>query len=293
MGNVAVYTGGTLEDDFEDGDPVWTHTDIVAGFVDQWHLEDYRNHTPGGDYCWKFGGVGAGPYAHYAHGALVTPELCLGSNATFSFWHWIHAELETGNYASDGAIVEISTDGGGSWSRITPVGGYPHLIYPGTSTPIPPETPCFGWTSDWTQVDFDLSAYTGAARIRFNFGGGENFEYQEGWYIDDIVITDDYAAVTIDESDLENLPVEFALHNPRPNPVSASVAVVFDVPRTTGTSVVIFDIRGRKIDTLVDSVLEPGRYARTWNPAVGMAPGLYFIRMRAGDFAHTRKVVIY
>ncbi len=290
--STAVYIGGLVEDDFETAAMAWTHAVIIPGFVDQWHLEDYRNHTPGGTYCWKFGGAGADRYAHYAHGALVTPELCLGPNATLTFWHWIQVELETGNYASDGAIIEISTDGGRTWSQITPVGGYPHRIYPGTSTPIPPETPCFAWTDVWAQVEFDLSAYGGRARVRFNFGGGENFGAEEGWYVDDIIVTDDYASVRVDD-DLAVIPTEFALHSVGPNPVSSGVTVVFDIPYRSRASVEAFDIAGRKLATIDESTFEPGRHSRTWKIDHNTAPGIYFVRLKTPGFNQTKKVVIY
>jgi hypothetical protein len=286
-----IHVGGALSDDLEGEDLGWTHADIVPGFLDQWHLDTYRNHTPGGSISWKFGGAGSEPYAHYAHGGLVTPELCLGSNASMSFWHWIQVELESGNYASDGGIVEISVDGGSTWTQITPSGGYPHRIYPGTSTPIPPETPCFAWTSDWAHVQFDLSAYQGRARIRFNFGGGEHFGTEEGWYIDDIVVTDDFASVAIDDDELVPLPTEFALCPIMPNPVMSGATVVFDVPRPSHVSVAAFDIRGRKVDTVAQGAFAPGRHTARWQPRE-VAPGVYFIRLEAMGFSQTRKVVL-
>ncbi|MGD8628244.1 MAG: C25 family cysteine peptidase, partial [bacterium] len=79
--STAVHVGGLVDEDFEAGSPGWTHGDIIAGFLDQWHLDTYRNHTGGGAQCWKFGGEGSTEYAHYAHGALVTPQLCLAANA--------------------------------------------------------------------------------------------------------------------------------------------------------------------------------------------------------------------
>jgi hypothetical protein len=282
--------GGLIDEDFEAGSPGWTHSDIVAGFVDQWHLDTYRNHTGGGAQCWKFGGAGSTEYAHYAHGALVTPQLCLSSNAMLTFWHWIHAEMASGNYASDGAIVEISVDGGSAWTRIDPVGGYPHLIYPGTSTPIPPETPCFGWTDIWTLVEFDLSAYQGPARIRFNFGGGENFGAEEGWYVDEVTVTDDLAGIVLDD-DLEIMPTRFALKGPKPNPMTSGVTVIFDVPYATKVTVKVYDIRGRELDTVADGTFGPGSHSAGWKLSEDHSPGVYFISMRAPGFLETRKVV--
>ena len=290
--SAAVFVGGTLSDDLESGQGAWYHEDIVAGFIDQWHLDDYRNHTPGGSWCWKFGGSGADKYAHYSHGALVTPELCLGPNATLTFWHYIRAELETGDYASDGGIVELSTDGGETWNQIAPQGGYPHRIYPGTSTPIPPETPCFAWTSGWTQVQFDLSSYEGPARIRFNFGSGEHFGTEEGWYVDDVVVTDDVAAVKIDDDDLREVPAVFALGRISPNPVRRRAEIVFEAPTLTRARIEVYDVGGKLLSVIADSVFSPGRHSVALSGAHVPGPGVYFIRMRAGGFEATRKAVI-
>jgi hypothetical protein len=288
--STAVYVGGSLVDEFESGAGAWSHGEIVKGFVDEWHLESFRNHTPGGVYSWKCGGPGAEKYMHYSHGALVSPELCLGTGATLTFWHWIQVELISGYYASDGGIVEISTDGGDTWTRITPVGGYTHAIYPGTSTPIPAYTPCFGWTDDWTEVQFDLSAYEGAARIRFDFGGGEHFGSEEGWYIDDVVVAGDVTSVDI-TGDLMPAPSTFALHAVYPNPVSYRGTLRFEVPRRARVTIRVYDVRGRVIDTVRDAPAAPGRYTHTWD-CRRQAPGIYFVRMQAEGFDVTRKVVV-
>ena len=288
--STAVFAGGFLEDDFEGGENGWTHGDIVKGFVDEWHLDDYRNSTPGGGFSWKCGGTGAEKYTHYSHGALVTPELCLAPDASLTFRHWIQVELDGGDYVSDGGIVEISTDGGAAWTRITPVGGYTHRIYPGTSTPIPAETPCFGWTDVWTEVQFDLSAYEGAARLRFNFGGGEHFGSEEGWYIDDVVISSGVTSVDITE-DIEPAPAVFSLHPVYPNPVHGRSTLRFDVPRRSRVTVRVYDVAGRVVDTVRNDYYGPGRYSCIWNSR-NAAPGIYFVRMQARGFDRTRKITV-
>lgn len=288
--STAVFVGGPLADDFDSGEEAWTHGEIVKGFVDEWHIETFRNYTPGGSYSWKCGGPGAQKYTHYSHGGLMTPELCLGTDAAITFWHWIQVELMTATYVSDGGIVEISTDGGASWTQITPLGGYTHMIYPGTSTPIPAYTPCFGWTADWTEVQFDLSAYGGAARIRFNFGGGEHFGDEEGWYIDDVVVASNITSVDITD-DLMPAPPAFALHDIYPNPVSNMGTLKFDVPRRSRVKISIYDVRGRVVDTIKDAFYEPGRYSDTW-VFRRRAPGIYFVRMQAPGFDRARKIVI-
>jgi len=289
--NIVVSVGGSLEDDMENGSPNMVHMDLKDSYVDEWHLDDYRNHTDGGTYAWKFGGSGSTRYSDLAHGVLVTPELCLGPNASFTFWHYCRAETMNATYAWDGAIVEMSQDGGQSWSQITPVGGYQKIIYPNGDSPFEPETPCFAWTTNWTQVQFDLSAYEGSARIRFRFGSDAYYGY-EGWYIDDINLTDDLASVDIDGRDLEVLPAEFAMHRVSPNPFSRSAVVSFDVPRTSHVVIDLFDVRGRIVETLADSITQPGRYALTMGESRELPSGVYFLRMRAEEFTRTRKVII-
>jgi hypothetical protein len=291
LDTLTVTVGGSLEDDMESGSPNMVHMDFVDGFVDEWHLETNRNHTDGGAYSWKFGGSGGTRYSDTAHGALVTPEMCLGPNATFTFWHFCKAETADATYAWDGGIVEISTDGGDSWSQITPVGGYQKKIYPNADSPFEGDTPCFAWYTEWTQVEFDLSAYQGAAMVRFRFGSDGYIGY-EGWYIDDINVTDDLASVDIDDRDLKVVPAEFALHSVSPNPFSSSAVLSFDVPRTSRVAVSLYDVRGRVVKELADLVAEPGRYSLTLGEENDLPSGVYFLKMRAEDFSKTRKVVI-
>lgn len=290
LDTISVYVGGSLEDNIETGSPGWTHNDFDDIRADQWHLETYRNHTPGGGQAWKFGGSGSAAYASLGHGALVTPELCLGPSASLSFWHWIHAELNVGRYAWDGGVVEISTDGGDTWSQIAPSGGYYYKISSSFFSPFAGETPCFAWTGDWTHVTFDLSAFQGRASIRFRFGSDQYYA-DEGWYIDDVTVSDAYSSVSIPDKDLRPAPTAFGLGAIEPNPVASVFSVSFGVPRSCRISIRIFDVRGRVVATIADSVFQPGSYIRVFDGSA-LAPGAYFVSMRADAFGATRKMIV-
>ncbi len=290
-GLATVATGGLIVDDMESGEGPWTHEVVSDGYTDEWHLETYRNHTGGGSYSWKNGGAGSEVYADYSNGALMTPALCLGPDATLTFWHYLDAEIYTGNppYTWDAGIVEISTDGGFAWTQITPAGGYPHLVYPNSASPFDANTPCYGATSGWEQATFDLSGYTGSAIIRFQFGSDGYIGF-EGWYIDDVEVTADLASVKIDPGDMEPVPVRFALRIAGRNPVSGLARVSFDVPRTASVAVEVFDVQGRVVGTLADSVFEPGSYEREWDSG-SSSPGVYFVRMKTREFEKVHKII--
>jgi hypothetical protein len=53
----------------------------------------------------------------------------------------------------------------------------------------------------------------------------------------------------------------------------------------------VYDLLGREVATLLDEVKDPGEYTVTWS-AGGMASGVYFYRLRSGDFVQTRKLCL-
>jgi len=79
-----------------------------------------------------------------------------------------------------------------------------------------------------------------------------------------------------------------------PNPFNPSTSISFEIPgdATTSVDVAIFDLRGRRIITLVAEALAPGRHTVTWNGRTGaghpVAAGTYFCRMQCQGQAVTR-----
>jgi flagellar hook assembly protein FlgD len=58
----------------------------------------------------------------------------------------------------------------------------------------------------------------------------------------------------------------------------------------------VFDVRGRRIRTLVDETLSAGEHARGWDGTnqrgEPVASGVYFYRLTAGDFRQTRRMLL-
>jgi hypothetical protein len=185
-----VVTVGTtgFDDDVESGEGEWSHGIVTAGYGDQWHISTARSNST--SHAWKCGDTAGGNYGDLLDAGLVTPTIFLAPGSVLKFWHWIDAETYNSTRAWDAGIVEISTDGGGSWDEITPQGGYPYTIWDeaaSAESPFAVGTPCFSGTHDWQQEEFDLAAYSGEVKIRFRFGT-DVATNQEGWYIDDIYV---------------------------------------------------------------------------------------------------------
>jgi hypothetical protein len=86
-------------------------------------------------------------------------------------------------------------------------------------------------------------------------------------------------------------PREFALGQNYPNPFNPVSNFEFRIPQSGMVELTVFDILGRTVVTLVNEQKEPGVYTVQWD-ASGVSSGVYFYRLKAGDFVQTRRMLI-
>ncbi len=89
----------------------------------------------------------------------------------------------------------------------------------------------------------------------------------------------------------------FVLHDPVPNPFNPSTTIAFDVPAGgADVSISIYDVTGRRVRGLMSGRRDAGTGSVTWNGlddrGVGVASGVYLVRVTAGDFEGTRKITL-
>jgi hypothetical protein len=88
----------------------------------------------------------------------------------------------------------------------------------------------------------------------------------------------------------------FFLSQAHPNPFTGSTRLRYAVPGPVPVDLAVFDIRGRRVQTLVRGTPGAGAYDVAWSGETdlgGRAPaGLYFIRLRGGRETRLRRVVL-
>ncbi len=168
--------------DMETDEANWNHD---ADEEDPWHLTDHDWNSD--DHSWYLGEEGSWQYANNLHCWLETEEFEVHEDAQLTFWHRMDMEVIDENYALDGGIIELSSDGE-NWAQVLPLGGYPYHYDNDDGGPFSQGRPCFSGTTGWEQVQLNLSGYAGQTlQLRWRFGSG-NSGTAEGWYIDDVVI---------------------------------------------------------------------------------------------------------
>ena len=87
------------------------------------------------------------------------------------------------------------------------------------------------------------------------------------------------------------MPVDYTLKQNYPNPFNSNTTIQFALPRTIHVSIKVYNALGSEVVTLLDKYLPPGQYKTTWN-AADFASGIYFYRIKAGEFQDVKKMVL-
>jgi flagellar hook assembly protein FlgD len=76
-----------------------------------------------------------------------------------------------------------------------------------------------------------------------------------------------------------------------PNPFNASTTIRYSLPEPAHVAIEVYDILGRRMQTLVREKKQAGYHSVVWN-ADGYSSGIYFYRIKAGEYSETKKMVL-
>lgn len=105
-----------------------------------------------------------------------------------------------------------------------------------------------------------------------------------------------YLGATLSVNSENQSSVTFALKQNQPNPFNASTRIYFDLPYSGKTALVIFNLLGEKVATLVDQTLTSGNHSLVWNgknqDGVEVASGIYFYRLATPSETSVKKMLL-
>jgi hypothetical protein len=87
------------------------------------------------------------------------------------------------------------------------------------------------------------------------------------------------------------IPSSYSLSQNYPNPFNPSTKIKFQVPSSKFVKLIVFDILGKEVATLVNESLQPGTYETTFD-ASNLASGIYFYRLQSENFVETRRMLM-
>ncbi|MGC8653972.1 MAG: choice-of-anchor D domain-containing protein [Candidatus Kryptoniota bacterium] len=98
------------------------------------------------------------------------------------------------------------------------------------------------------------------------------------------------SAVTSLTKDEFRLPIRINLEQNYPNPFNPSTLIRFELPRAEPVDLSVYDVTGRKVETLVKGYCSAGIHEVTFN-ASGLSSGVYIAKLTAGNKVFIEKIV--
>ncbi|MCB0297487.1 MAG: T9SS type A sorting domain-containing protein, partial [Calditrichaeota bacterium] len=91
-------------------------------------------------------------------------------------------------------------------------------------------------------------------------------------------------------------PSNFELYQNYPNPFNPATMIRFNLAHKVKVKLEIFNLLGQRIKTLADADMAPGQHRLLWDgrsdAGLRVSSGVYFYRLKAGDYVKSRKMVL-
>ena len=87
------------------------------------------------------------------------------------------------------------------------------------------------------------------------------------------------------------IPNFYSLSQNYPNPFNPSTSIKFTMPKGDNVKLVVFDILGREVKTLVNEFKSSGSYEVNFDAST-LSSGVYFYRLEAGEFTDTKRMLL-
>ena len=92
-------------------------------------------------------------------------------------------------------------------------------------------------------------------------------------------------------SEMQLLPEHYSLNQAYPNPFNPTTTLSLALPMETEVFLSVYNLQGREVISLTSGNMEAGYHSVVWN-ADKHPSGVYFVKMVAGDFVSTQKIML-
>ncbi len=113
-----------------------------------------------------------------------------------------------------------------------------------------------------------------------------------GWAVGSSGVISMYNEVVTGVSSNQNeTPSDYSLSQNYPNPFNPSTKISFALPKASDVKIVVYDILGKVVATLVNDYRTAGTHQVEFN-ASNLASGVYLYRIEAGDFRDAKRMIL-
>jgi hypothetical protein len=86
-------------------------------------------------------------------------------------------------------------------------------------------------------------------------------------------------------------PSKYSLSQNYPNPFNPTTKIKFAMPKAGDAKVIVYDVMGREVQTLVNEKLQAGTYETSFDGSM-LNSGVYFYKMTTDGFTETKRMIL-
>jgi photosystem II stability/assembly factor-like uncharacterized protein len=216
-----------------------------------------------------------------------TAGVTTGNVSTYGVWF-----TSGTNGICTGTIVQVTTDGGATWTNGGTVGGSGNMTSvggSGTNFWLTRGTNIYGssdFGATWTAPGFTGTQALWATNIAVTAG------CLAGWSSGAAGTVVKLNGIPVGVSSNNNeVPNSYILSQNYPNPFNPQTTISFNIPSSGITSLAVYDIMGREVTVLVNEMKTAGRYSVTFD-GTNLSSGVYFYKLTSGTFVESKKMLL-
>jgi len=148
-----------------------------------------------------------------------------------------------------------------------------------------------GQVGEWSMIGFINGNGTSATHHNYLYTDRGLSTGKYNYRLKQIDINGNFEYFNLSDYIEIGVPSVYNLSQNYPNPFNPTAKIDYDIPYDGKVSIVLYDISGRELATLVNDIKAAGYYSIHFN-ASNFASGTYFYRIVAGNFAATKKMLL-
>ena len=150
--------------------------------------------------------------------------------------------------------------------------------------------------ASWPNIILDISDVSNIQIAQTYLTPGNSYCIQQ---VGDFLFTADYTSflifgfglTDIDDKYIDGIPTDITFPVNYPNPFNASTTIEYNLPASSMVVIEIYDILGRKIESLYPGFRGPGYNMTAWG-AHGVSSGVYFYKIIADGYTQKEKMLL-
>ncbi|RMF65269.1 MAG: T9SS C-terminal target domain-containing protein [Calditrichaeota bacterium] len=146
--------------------------------------------------------------------------------------------------------------------------------------------------NDWQRFAFALTDFVDAGSdifVAFRERVANTSNSGDALFLDLVEVLN---LITSVQDDHPAVPGGFSLHQNYPNPFNPTTNITFTVPQQTAVNLEVYNVLGQRVASLLHGeIFAAGEHTLRFDGA-GLANGIYYYRLQAGDFRAVRKMIL-